>query len=402
MAVSGWLRPRGPVLSLAVARLLGAVATYMVLPFIAVRLTQAGSGLAVAGVVAGVGPLVRVLAGTLGGVAADHLGRRRTMLLGNTLSILAMAGFAFSHGALAYALLNGLQGLARAVSGPAQSAAIADVTLPEERAQAYAYGRVAMNVGAAIGPFLGAFFVVAHPTAVFLGAALASLLVVLLLFVTVPETGRQLRTVTNREAMRRMSHGPSLWLYVLGGAMQLGVYMVIETIFPAFLRGAVPGGLELYAAMTLVNTAMVAVLQIPLNRWLGGLSPAKGFAGGLAFFAIAYLGIAYLRNPLWLILDMVVFTAGEMTVFVVMPAYEASMGDEAVRGRTFGALSVKQAGAALAPLLVGGLLQIGGAHLAFPAVAAIAVCSGLILAWSVRMRARRSEGRLAAQPSAGS
>jgi predicted MFS family arabinose efflux permease len=401
MAMSGWLRPRGPVLSLAVARFLGAVATYMVLPFIAVRLTQAGSGLAVAGVVAGIGPLVRVLAGTLGGVAADHLGRRRTMLLGNTLSILAMAGFAFSQGALAYALLNGLQGLARAVSGPAQSAAIADVTLPEERAQAYAYGRVAMNVGAAIGPFLGAFFVVAHPTAVFLGAALASLLVVLLLFVTVPETGRQLRTVTNREAMRRMGHDPSLWLYVLGGAMQLGVYMVIETIFPAFLRGAVPGGLELYAVMTLVNTAMVAVGQIPLNRWLGGLSPAKGFAAGLGFFAIAYLGIAYLRNPLWLILDMVVFTAGEMTVFVVMPAYEASMGDEAVRGRTFGALSVKQAGAALAPLVVGGLLQFGGAHLAFPAVAAIAVCSGLILAWSVRMRARRSEGRPAAQTPAG-
>ncbi len=397
----GWLRPRGPVLSLAVARFFGAVASYMVLPFIAVRLTQAGDGLAVAGIVTGVGPLVRMLAGTLGGMAADHLGRRRTMLLGNAISVLAMAGFAMSHGALAYALLNGMNGLARAVAGPAQSAAIADVTEPEERAQAYAYGRVAMNVGAAIGPFLGAFFVLAHPTLVFLGAAGASALVVALLFFTVPETGRQLRQVTNREAMRRMATDPALWLYVVGGSMQLGVYMVIETIFPAFLRGAVPGGLEVYAVMTLVNTAMVAVLQIPLNRWLGRLRPATGFAAGLFFFAAAYLGIAYLRNPLALILTMVVFTAGEMTVFVVMPAYEASMGDEAVRGRTFGALSMKQAGAALGPLVVGGLLQLGGAHLAFPAVSAIALCSGLILVWSVHKRERRNVERPAAETSAG-
>ncbi len=388
--MTAWPRPRGPVLSLAVARFFGAIASYMVLPFIAVRLTEAGTGLAVAGIVAGVGPLVRVLAGALGGLAADHLGRRRTMLLGNAISVVAMAGFAFSHGALAYALLNGLNGLARAVAGPAQQAAIADVTSPEERREAYAYVRVAMNVGAAIGPFLGAFFVLGHARLVFLGAALASLLVVALLFVTVPETGRQLRQVTNREAMRRIGSDTALWLYVLGGSMQLGVYMVIETIFPAYLRGAVPGGLELYALMTLVNTALVALLQIPLNRWLRSIGTGTGFALGLAFFAAAYLGIAYLRSPVALILTMVVFTAGEMMVFVVLPAYEAALGDEAVRGRTFGALSVKNAGAALGPLVVGGLLQLGGPHLAFPAVSAIALCAGLILVWSVHLRERHA------------
>jgi len=393
--------PRGPVLFLAVARFFGAVASYMVLPFIAVRLTQAGAGLVAAGVVTGVGPLVRMLAGTLGGVAADHLGRRRTMLLGNAISAVAMAGFAFSHGALAYALLNGVNGLGRAVAGPAQNAAIADVTEPAERPQAYAYGRVAMNVGAALGPFIGAFFVLGHPTLVFLGAALGNALVVVLLFATVPETGRRLREVTNRDAMRRIGRDPALWLYVVGGSMQLGVYMVIETIFPAFLRGAVAGGLELYAVMTLVNTAMVALLQIPLNRWLGNIRPGTGFAAGLALFAAAYLGIAYLRSPLALVVTMVVFTAGEMMVFVVMPAYEAAMGDEAVRGRTFGALNLKNAGAAVGPLVVGGLLQLGGAHLAFPAVAATAMLSGILLAWSVRMRDRPAATRPAQEPSAG-
>ena len=396
-----WLRLRGPILSLAVARFFGAIASYMVLPFIAVRLTQGGAGLAMAGLVTGVGPLVRVLAGTFGGMAADHLGRRRTMLLGNAISVAAMVGFAFSSGALAYALLNGLNGLARAIAGPAQSAAIADVTRPEERPQAYAYGRVAMNVGAAIGPFIGAFFVLRHPTLVFLGAALADALVVALLAATVPETGRRLREVTNREAMRRIGLDPSLWLYVLGGSMQLGVYMVIETIFPAFLRGAVRDGLAIYAVMTLVNTAMVAVLQIPLNRWLGRIRTSTGFAVGLGFFAAAYLGIAYLRSPVALIATMVVFTAGEMMVFVVMPAYEAAMGEEAVRGRTFGALNVKSAGAALGPLVVGALLQLGGARLAFPAVSAIAICAGIILVWSIRMREARSAARAAQETAAG-
>ena len=397
--MSAWLRPRGPVLSLAVARFFGAVASYMVLPFIAVRLTQAGAGFALAGVVAGIGPLVRVLAGAMGGMAADHLGRRRTMLLGNFLSVLVMAGFAIAQGPLAYALLNGLNGMARAIAGPAQSAAIADVTRPEERAQAYAYGRVALNVGAAIGPFIGAFFVLHHAAAVFSGAAVSNLLVVLLLYATVPETGRRLREVTNREAMRRIGLDPSLWLYVLGGSMQLGVYMIIETIFPAFLRTAVPGGLALYAAMTLVNTAMVALLQIPLNRRLGAIHPAKGFAAGLALFAAAYLGIAFLRSPVALLATMAVFTAGEMMVYVVMPPYEAAMGEESLRGRTFGALSVKNAGAAVGPLAVGALLQLGGAHLAFPVVSAIALLSGAILVWSVRAREARSARASAAASS---
>ena len=327
-----WLKPSGPILSLAVARFFAAPASYMVLPFIAVQLTQAGTGLVVAGFVTGVGPLVRVLAGALGDMA-DQLGRRRTMLPGTALSVLAMAGFAVAHGALAYALLNGLVGLARAVAGPAQSAAIADVTRPAERPQAYAYGRVAMNVGAAIGPFIGAFLVLGHPTLVFLGAALANALVVALLYATVPETGRQLGQVTNRQAMRRIGGDPALWLYVLGGSMQLGVYMVVETIYPAFLRGEMPRGLTLYAAMTLVNTAMVALLQIPLNRRLGSIRPSSGFAAGLVLFAAAYLGLGFLRSPILLLAMMVVFTAGEMTIFVVMPAYEAAIGDGRVRAR---------------------------------------------------------------------
>jgi MFS family permease len=384
--LNSWLRPRGPVLVLAIARFFGAVASYMVFPFIAVRLTQGGDGLAVAGIVTAIGPLVRVLAGTLGGIAADHFGRRRTMLLGNALGVLVMVGFALFHGALAYACLNGFNGLVRAIAGPAQSAAIADVTTPEERPQAFAYGRVAMNVGAAIGPFLGAFFVLQHPVAVFLGAAGATLAVVVLLYAAVPETGRQLRQVGNREAIRRISRDTTLWVYVLGGSMQLGVYMVIETIFPAFLRGAVPSGLTLYAAMTLVNTAMVALLQIPLNRWLGGIRPDTGFAAGLLLFAVAYLGIAFLRSPLALLVTMVVFTAGEMMIYVVMPPYEAALSDDAVRGRTFGAINVKNAGAALGPLIVGTLLQLGGAHLAFPVVSGVAVLSGCILVWAVRSR----------------
>ncbi len=395
-----WLRPRGPVFVLAIARFFGAVASYMVFPFIAVRLTQAGDGLAVAGLVTAVGPLVRVFAGALGGIAADQFGRRRTMLLGNALGILVMAGFAVLHGALAYALLNGLNGLVRAIAGPAQNAAIADVTTPAERPQAYAYGRVALNVGAAIGPFIGAFLVLRHPAAVFLGAAGAMLAVVVLLYAAVPETGRQLRQVGNREALRRISQDGGLWLYVLGGSMQLGVYMVIETIFPAFLRGAVPSGLMLYALMTLVNTGMVALLQIPLNRWLGGIRPDAGFAAGLALFAAAYLGIAFLRSPFALLCTMVVFTAGEMMVYVVMPPYEASLSDDAVRGRTFGAINIKSAGAALGPLIVGTLLQVGGAHLAFPVVSGVAVVSGCILVWAVRAREARGAAPAAGPPAA--
>lgn len=380
-------RPSRPVLVLAVARFLGAVSSYMVLPFISVRLIESGTGFAVAGLVTAAGPAVTALAGVLGGMAADTIGRRRSLAIGNTLTMLSMIGFAFAGGTVAFALLSALNGLARAVAGPAGSAVVADVTRPQDRAQAYAYGRVALNVGAAIGPFLGAFLVLDHPRTLFLSSAVAELGIVLLVLALVPETGRQLRTVSHREAARQMASDRALWLYVVGGAMQLGTYMIIETIFPAFLRGAVPSGLTLYAVMSLVNTGMVVALQIPLNRRLGRLPASRGFAVALSLFALAYLGFAYIRLPAALLATMVVFTLAEMLVFVVMPPFEASLGEDAVRGRVFGVVGLKRLGAALWPLGAGVLLQTGGPQLAFPVVAGLAVVAALIL-WQA---ARRKE-----------
>lgn len=378
-------RPSQPVLTLAAARLIGAIASYMVFPFVAVRLVDGGAGLAAAGLVAAAGPAAGAIAGIFGGMAADGIGRRNALIVGNLGSALAMAGFAFSHGVLAFALLNALNGVSRAVARPASSAIVADVTAPHERAEAYAYGRVAMNVGAALGPFLGAFFVLSHPEALFLGAAGAEVAICLMFALLIAETGRNLGTVSHREVARRVAGDSVLWLYMVGGIIQFGTYMIIETIFPAFLKGAVSSGLTLYAAMSLVNTALVAIGQIPLNRRLGGLPKGSVFAWGLTLFAAAYVGFTFLRLPIALLGTMIVFTAAEMVVFAVMPAFEAELGDDAVRGRVFGLLGLKSFGAALWPLGAGALLQVGGARLAFPVVAIVALAGAYILRRAVRL-----------------
>lgn len=386
----GAYRPSGPVLTLALTRLIGAVASYMTLPFIAVRLVDAGAGFAAAGLVVAIGPATAALAGVFGGMLADTVGRRRALFLGNLGSMLAMAGFALSHGVLAYALLGALNGASRAVAGPASSSVVADVTSPQERAEAYAYGRVAMNIGAALGPFIGALLVISHPAPLFLSAAAADLAIVGILALMVPETGRRRREVSHREAARMMAGDGALWLYMAGGTIQWGTYQIIETIFPAFLKGAVPGGLTLYAIMTAVNTVMVATLQLPYNRALRQRPKGTIFMTGLLLFAAAYVGYAFLRLPAALIATMVVFTLGEMTVFAVMPAFESELGVEAIRGRMFGVLSLKRLGAALWPLGAGILLAWGGPRPAFLAVAGAAVAAGIMLRQAVRMRDARA------------
>lgn len=75
---------------------------------------------------------------------------------------------------------------------------VADVTAPEKRTEAYGLLRMGHNIGAAIGPIMGASVVVLSKNLVFIIASSAMLFYALLVLVLIKETMPKITDMTEK------------------------------------------------------------------------------------------------------------------------------------------------------------------------------------------------------------
>ena len=102
--------------------------------------------------------MIYPLASMLGGKLADSYGRKRLIMLFDTLAALLYlaCGFIQPSITLIYVILSA--SACMSIAGPAHDSLIADLTVPENRAGAYALSYMGWNIGFAIGPMLGGRF----------------------------------------------------------------------------------------------------------------------------------------------------------------------------------------------------------------------------------------------------
>jgi MFS family permease len=139
-----------------------------VVPFLALYLTQRrGVGVAEAGVIVSFYGLGSMSAGPLGGVLADRIGRRSTMLIGLFGGGAVMFALGFAERPLAIAANVLVLGLVSDLYRPAVSAMVADLVPAEKRLDAYARLYWAINLGFSLAPVIAGFLArraIFHPT----------------------------------------------------------------------------------------------------------------------------------------------------------------------------------------------------------------------------------------------
>jgi MFS family permease len=167
-----------------VNRLASFVATFLALYLVRAR----GFSPATAGRVVALFGLGVLVAAPVGGVLADAIGRRRTMLLSFATGALAVGAIGFLRSAAALAAFTFLAAATSELYRPAMSAAIADVVPPRDLARAWGLAYWAMNLGWAFGLALGGFLAERSFTALFLADAATTLVFAVLVLRRVPET----------------------------------------------------------------------------------------------------------------------------------------------------------------------------------------------------------------------
>jgi MFS family permease len=310
-----------------------------VVPFLALYLTrERGFRVEEAGLVVSLHGAGGVLAGLVGGMMADRVGRRTTLLAGLWLGSAAMLSLGFARATWHISLSAFLLGLLGELYRPAVSAAMADVVRPEDRARAYGLLYWVVNVGFSIALPLAGLASRFGFLVLFVADACTTFLYGLIVWWKVPETRPAHPT---EEASRRL---PSLAPFQDKVFLSFALPIVLTALIFAQSHVTLPMDLTshgmsaaTFGVVMAVNGVLVVLLQPFAGRAMGSMRRASVLATASALTGLGF-GLHVLGANAWLAsLAVVVWTLGEVAQAPVASAVVADLAPAEQRGTYQGA-----------------------------------------------------------------
>ncbi|MER6532352.1 MDR family MFS transporter [Streptomyces sp. 900105755] len=363
--------------STLVNRLGAFVATFMALYLTLDR----GYSASYAGLVASLHGLGGVVSSLGGGVMADRLGRRPTLLVAQGSTAAAVALLGFVQDPVAIAAVAFLVGVASNASRPAVQAMMADIVRPEDRVRAFSLNYWAINLGFAVSSMGAGFIAEVSYRAGFLIEAGMTAVCAVLVFLRLPES-------RPRRAAAEVAEGSEVSLLtVVRDGRYMGVVGLSFLVALIFQQGSV--GLPVamgeagftpadYGMAIAVNGVLIVVLQIPVTRVIQHRDPRSllvvssllaGYGFGLTAFA-GSVGVFALTVCVWTLAEIVNAPTQTGLVVQLSPVHG--------RGRYQGMYTLSWSAAALiAPLLSGVVIDRFGARWLWGVCAVVGTAAAL-------------------------
>jgi len=346
--------------STLVNRLGGFVATFMALYLTLDR----GYSASYAGLVASLHGLGGVVSSLGGGVMADRLGRRPTLLIAQASTAASVALLGFVHHPVAIAGVALLVGMASNASRPAVQAMMADIVRPEDRVRAFSLNYWAINLGFAVSSMAAGFIAEFSYRAGFLIEAGMTAVCAVVVFLKLPES----RPVEHKteEARDDIGLGTVLrdgrFMSVVGLSFLIALIFQQESVGLAVAMGEAGFTPADYGIAIAVNGVLIVALQIPVTRLIEHRDAKRllvvssllaGYGFGLTAFA-GSIGVFALTVCVW--------TLGEMITAPTQTGLVVRLSPVHGRGRYQGMYTMSWSGAALvAPLMSGVVIDHFGA-----------------------------------------
>lgn len=352
-----------------------------VMPLLFVYLTQARDlPLPLAGAISSLFGLGSLIGSFLGGVLADRLGRRFTMLA----SLLVGAGFLLVLGLSVeiwqLALATFLMGLTGDAYRPASQALVADIVPRQHQMKAFGLQYWAINLGFTLAAVIGGFMARRNFGALFIGDAATTMILAIIIWRAVPES----RPAPSTDPQKPPPAGNALTPFTDPRyAPFLILNFLVAMLFFQHLT-SLPDDMRLKGLTTeefglsiAANGLLIVLFQPLATRWAQGYSKANilalaaaltGLGFGLTTFADSLPSYAF---------TVAVWTWGEILFSPVNASIVATLSPTHLRGRYQGAFTITWSLAAmLSPLFGSSLIPLIGHRALWLGCAAI----GLLVA----------------------
>jgi MFS family permease len=294
-----------------------------VVPFLSLYLTQKiGMSAWASGVIVTLCSVIGIPAAFIGGRIADMYGRKKILLLAQSLSALALIPCALTENAAITIVCLLISTFFNGFIRPVFSSMITDMLSQEQRPAGFSLNYLAINLGVSIGPIIAGFLFNNLLPLLFLGDALTSLIAVFFIWKNVKETyhtGREIEIVDKAEEAEKgnilqlFCKRPYLLLFILLNIIYSFTYTQHRFSLPVTLneifndQGAVLFGylMSINAFAVLILTALITMVTKKNNQLtnmvLAGILYAIGF--GMLGFANSFVVF---------IISTVIWTVGEI------------------------------------------------------------------------------------------
>ncbi|UJF36395.1 MDR family MFS transporter [Paenibacillus hexagrammi] len=386
--------------TLILGTVMARAASSMSLPFLAIYLAKHTSMSEVMiGVVIGMGALAGTAGGFIGGTLSDAFGRRIIMLAALFGWAFVFTGFSFVSLPVCFMLLNMVNGLCRSFYEPVSQALMADLTEPAKRFKVFSMRYMAINVGVAVGPLLGAYFATLDGALPFLLTGVVYLIYAIALWLLLSYfgiksiEGEKKAPVTLRAAWSIIRSDITFRYYITGGIVGAIGYSQVMVTLSQYMEQSFSDGVKIFALLMSVNAIAVISMQIPLTKWAERFRPFVAIAAGNLMFALGDVGFAFSHSAAALVISMVVFTMGEILNYPAANVLIDKLAPENMRGTYFGAQTFTNIGHFAGPWIGGLLLSSFGGNVLFLTMSILTLSGTLFYMTGIR-RLQATQNRL--------
>jgi MFS family permease len=316
----------------------------------------------------------------IGGVAADRLGRKPTLLASQVLTAAVLLVMAFMTSYWVVAVLGLLLGLAANATRPAFSAMMVDIVPERDRLRAFTLNYWAINVGFAVAAVLAGIAAQADYHLIFIVDATGTLATFALLFFTIHETrgtvsrargtaaeargtaaeARGLavkpRADVDQRGMRHVLADRTFMLYASLNTLTAFVFLQHLTTLPIAMSS---DGISArtYGSVIALNGVLIVVGQLFIPKLVSGLNRSRMLAAAAVVMGVGFGLTAFADTPVFYAVTVLVWTLGEMINAPANSTLLAELSPAALRGRYQGVFALSWSIAGFAAPIVGGFLQ---------------------------------------------
>ena len=353
----------------------------MVLPFLTVYLRQEMRySIAEAGWEVGFFGIGAILGNFIGGKLTDKIGFYHVQfwslfLNGLLFIVLGQMRTFWQIGSCMFII-----GIVGEAFRPANAAAIANYSQPENRTRSYSLNRIAINLGFAIGPAVGGLLAFQY---LFWADGITCMLAALLLRAALPAV---IATNKKEGGTKAQQSSSSVWkdhvylrftFFIFLSALS---FLQMFSLLPVFFQEQLHLSKPVIGFVLALNGLIIVVIEMVLVFKLEGKrSPVQYISTGAFLIGLSYLVLNLPFPGLWIaLLAMVIITAGEMLMFPFVNTFWVSRSNEYNRGQYASLFAMSFAlGQVLAPTFGSQIVEHSGYTLLWYVVFGLCVVSSI-------------------------
>ncbi|GGH75341.1 MFS family permease [Pullulanibacillus pueri] len=355
---------------------------WMFFPFMSIYFSDA-FGKETAGALLVASQVISVAIGLVGGYCADHLGRKKMMVIASLGQAVSFIFFALGNSPwLSSPLLTFISfsflGLFGQLYWPASHAMVADVVPEKHRSSVFAVFYTSINITVVLGPLLGGifFFDFRFPLLVVCFAVSVLLTFVLQKWIheTAPKVEKRTKAGKWYQYLGEQLHDyrviitdKTFLIFILAGVLVAQTFMQLDLLMAVYTTEEVPTqsllslgswhfdltGKQAFSWVVAENGLLVALFTVLMNKWMTRYKEKTVFMGSAIFYGLGILLFGNMTNVWGLLFAVVIFTAAELMVVGIQDSFISKLAPENMRGQYFAASSLRfSIGRTIAPIAI--------------------------------------------------